>query len=264
VRTRFAGLSELEVEQLLNWLAEVRDAVLDGAGIERSETVVDVGAGTGLLTIGAAERVGADGDVLAIDQSVDALEELQRSTRVPNISYLVGFAEVLPLPDEHVDVVVMRSVLIYVHDKAEAAREAFRVLRPGGRISLFEPINSRNARLADLIDFGDHARAVASWEGECYAAPHDAMVNFDERDLERSFTEAEFVELIASLRETEQEMTSEQVLTAVGAPGRKSLLEEWAEAFSAAEVDSLAAAVRARPSYRTRWAGVYLTARKPG
>src|SRR5439155_21188463 len=124
------------------------DRVLGGARVDVGGTVADVGAGTGLLTLGAVERVGPDGDVLALDVSVDALEELRRNTSAPNISYLVGRADVLPLPDESVDVVLTRSVLIYVDDKAEAAREFQRVLRVGGRASLFEPINSRNLLLS--------------------------------------------------------------------------------------------------------------------
>lgn len=237
--------------------------MLDGARIARGETVVDLGAGTGLLTIGAVERVGPDGDVLAVDISVDALEELQRATRVPNISYAVGCAEVLPLTDESVDVVVMRSVLIYVHAKDEAARELFRVLRPGGRVSIFEPINSRNRRLSHLIDFGELAARVHAWEAERYSDPADPMLNFDERDLERLVGGAGFVDLSAVLRDTEQTIRAEQWLTAVGAPGRRSLLDDWAESFSSDEVEALARAVRAREAHSTSSTGLFLTARKP-
>src|SRR5439155_21086938 len=118
VRTRFAGWTQKEVANALEELGRWRDRVLDGARVDVGETVADVGAGTGLLTLGAVERVGPDGDVLALDVSVDALEELRRNTSAPNISYLVGRADVLPLPDESVDVVLTRSVLIYVDDKA--------------------------------------------------------------------------------------------------------------------------------------------------
>lgn len=248
---------------MLGRLGATRETVLDGARIAPAEVVVDVGAGTGLLTLGAAERVGPDGDVLAVDISVDALEELQRGTRVPNISYLVGTAQVLPFPDECVEVVVMRSVLIYVSEKGEAARELFRVLRPGGRISIFEPINSRNKRLTDLVDFGDLAPRLAEWESARYDDPSDPMLNFDEHDLERHFAEAGFVKHSSLLRDTVQELRAEQLLTAIGAPGRAALIDEWSETFSPLEVDRLTAAVRASSAYSTTWTGLFLAAEKP-
>ena len=105
------------------------DRVLDGAHLRAGDKVADVGAGTGLLTQRAAELVGPEGDVVAIDSSVDALEELRASTAAPNVSYLIGWADVLPLMDESVDVVVTHET--------EAARELFRVLRSGGRISMY-------------------------------------------------------------------------------------------------------------------------------
>jgi hypothetical protein len=71
-----------------------------------------------------AERVAPDGDVLVVDESVDALEELRARTRAPNIFYLVGCAEVLPLPDASVDEIVGAA------PNAEARTEFERVLRP--------------------------------------------------------------------------------------------------------------------------------------
>jgi ubiquinone/menaquinone biosynthesis C-methylase UbiE len=71
-----------------------------------------------------AERVAPDGDVLVVDESVDALEELRAKTRAPNVFYLVGWPEVLPLPDKSVDEVVGRP------PTPEAEREFTRVLRP--------------------------------------------------------------------------------------------------------------------------------------
>jgi ubiquinone/menaquinone biosynthesis C-methylase UbiE len=120
-----ALLLRLHVLPALN--ERLDDRVLDGARIRAGDKVADVSAG--LLTRGAVERVGPDGDVLAIDVSVDALEELRANTTAPNVSYLVGCAGVLPLMDESVDVVVTR--------KTEAASESFRVLRSGGRISMY-------------------------------------------------------------------------------------------------------------------------------
>jgi ubiquinone/menaquinone biosynthesis C-methylase UbiE len=223
--------------------------VLDGARIEAGQAVADVGAGTGLLALGAVERVGPEGDVIALDISVDALEELRANTTAANISYLVGQADVLPLRDASIDAVLTRSVLIYVDDKAEAAREFERVLRPGGRVSLFEPINSRNLRLwqaVDLSPLGELAERLQEWTERLYANPADPMLNFDATDLERFFTDAGFTEVAVDLVTSENEVEGDRYLNQVGAPGRPTILERWAGDFTPDEVAKLAEFVRGR------------------
>src|SRR5207253_10968933 len=96
----------------LDKLGRTRDRVLDAAGIQPGETVVDVGAGTGLLTLGAIERVGPDGEVLAIDVSADALDELRANARAANVAHFLAEAQALPLPDDSVDAVGTRPVLL--------------------------------------------------------------------------------------------------------------------------------------------------------
>jgi arsenite methyltransferase len=252
------------VADALRQLGGTRDRVLDGARLEPGHAVADVGAGTGLLALGAADRVGPDGDVLAIDVSVDALEEIRANSVAANISYFVGRADVLPLPDATIDAVVTRSVLIYVDDKAEVAREFLRVLRPGGRVSLFEPINQRNLRLwqaVDLSQLGDLGRRVQEWTEASYANSEDPMLNFDERDLERFFVAAGLADVGVVLCADEEEIAGERYLNHVGAPGRPTLLERWREAFPD-DVEQLAAFVAQR-SIPTRVEGAFVTGRKP-
>jgi arsenite methyltransferase len=265
VRTRFAGWSDEEVQDALDRLARTRDRVLDAAEIGPGDTVADVGAGTGLLTLGAVERVGPDDDVLAIDVSADALDELRANARAANISYFIGQAEALPLPDESVDVVVTRSVLIYVHDKAEAAREFFRVLRPGGRVSLFEPINSRNLLLSQAVDFsplGELGDRLREWNDAVYTNPEDPMLNFDESDLERFFADAGFVGVRVDLDAEENEASAERYLNQVGAPGRPTLLQRWREDFPPEDVERLVEFLRGR-TIPVRYSLAYLASRKP-
>jgi arsenite methyltransferase len=265
VRTRFAGWSDEEVREAVEELGRRRDRVLDGARLESGETVADVGAGIGLLALGALDRVGPDGDVLAIDISVDALEQLRANTTAPNVFYLVGSAEVMPLRDSSVDAVVTRSVLIYVDEKAEAAREFHRVLRPGGRVSLFEPINSRNLRLAQALDLsplGELGERLRAWNDDFYANKEDPMLNFDENDLERFFRDAGFDDLRVKLGTDEHEVEGERFLNQVGAPGRPTVLERWREDFDPADVERLAGFVRER-TIPLRHSHVFLTGRKP-
>jgi arsenite methyltransferase len=189
------------------------------------------------------------GDVIALDISVDALEELRANASAPNVSYLVGQADVLPLPDATVDALVTRAVLIYVDNKAEAAREFFRVLRSGGRVSLLEPINRHNLRLwqaVDLSPLGDLAGRVKEWTEESYANAEDPMLNFDEHDLERWFAAAGFTDVHVELGTKDDQIPGERYLNQVGAPGRPTILQRWTADFAGDDVEQLAAFVRAR------------------
>jgi arsenite methyltransferase len=253
------------VRVALEDLGRKRDRVLDRAHIEAGEVVADVGAGTGLLSLGAVERVGPDGDVVALDISVDALEELRANTHAPNIAYQIGTAEVLPLPDRAADAILTRSVLIYVMDKAEAAREFFRVLRPGGRVSLFEPINSHNLPLSQAADFsplGELGERLREWNESFYANRHDPMLDFDETDLERFFSAAGFADVELELGADEHEVSGARYLRQVGAPGRPTLLERWRDDFSSADIERLADFLHVR-TIPVRYPYVFLAGRKP-
>jgi SAM-dependent methyltransferase len=114
--------------------------------------------------------------------------------------------DLAPIPDASVDVVTTRSVLIYVDDKAASFREFHRVLRPGGRVSIFEPIN--NYFPWDSTDFWGHdATRVRDlvekiWAFEGWGEENDTsdpMMNFDESDLVRHADDAGFAEVHAEL-----------------------------------------------------------------
>jgi arsenite methyltransferase len=253
------------VRDALEELGRWRDRVLDGARIAAGETVADVGAGTGLLTLGAVGRVGPDGDVLAIDISVDALEELRAHANATNLFYLVGSAEVLPLTDDSLDAILTRSVLIYIKEKAEAAREFYRVLRQGGRVSLFEPINSRNLRLSQAVDFsplGELGERLQAWNEAFYANRDDPMIDFDESDLESFFLAAGFADVQLELGAVEHELSGGRYLNQVGAPGRPTVLERWREEFGPDDADRLEEFLRDR-SIAVRHPHAFLTATKP-
>ena len=188
--------------------------MLDKAQLRPDDTVLDVGAGDGLIAFGALERLGPDGQVIFSDISQDLLNHCQNAASAEGV---LGRCRFLLAPAEHlsavatgsVDVVTTRSVLIYVKDKAGALREFYRVLAPGGRISLFEPINV-------LMSDGDPSRfdgydmrpvqALQAKVGELYDSiqppGEDPMGDFDERDLLRHAEEAGFSNLDLELRVT--------------------------------------------------------------
>jgi arsenite methyltransferase len=175
-------------------LAQRADKVLDYAELADGETLVDVGCGEGLIGFRALER-GA-GTVIFSDISQDLLDFCREAAARFGVLERCRFVrapseDLAGIDDGSVDVVTTRSVLIYVADKASAFREFSRVLRPGGRISLFEPIN-RFARPAFVEDtwVGYDVRSIRGIAGKLRAVydaiqppDTDPMLDFDERDL---------------------------------------------------------------------------------
>ena len=123
-------------------LVQVRDKVLDRAVLKQGERLLEVGAGEGWIGLGvfgrgAGEVVFSDISTNVLDACREAAEELGVADRC---EYVEAAADDLSaLEDASVDAVTTRSVLIYVAEKQQALREFFRVLRPGGRVSLSSP-----------------------------------------------------------------------------------------------------------------------------
>jgi len=179
-----------------------RDKVLDLARLREGETVLDVGCGEGLIAFGALER-GA-GSVIFSDISVDLLNLCREAATalgvVDRCRFVQASADKLdPISDTAVDVVTTRSVLIYVSDKPAAFREFAGVLRPGGRIAIFEPINRFAVRTADtwagydLTPLGDLGPRLCAVYDAVQPRDFDPMRDFDERDLIRLADDADFL-----------------------------------------------------------------------
>ena len=116
--------------------APVIDQVLKLANLQPGETVLDLGTGTGAVAILAATQVGATGRIKAIDISPEMLTKAAarlQNLQLTNIDLLEGGAEALPANGRSIDAVVASLSLMYVIDRAAAAQEIARVLRPGGR-----------------------------------------------------------------------------------------------------------------------------------
>ncbi len=122
---------------------QVRDRVLSRAGLRRGAVVVDLGCGFGLLSLEAARLVGPEGRVYAVDADREALRVLGERAEAKGYAHLSALcAEVppVPLPDDAADAVVARSFLSYQEDRPAVLRECLRLLRPGGRLSVCEPV----------------------------------------------------------------------------------------------------------------------------
>jgi SAM-dependent methyltransferase len=107
--------------------------------LQAGERVIDVGCGTGLDTLIAAQQVGPSGTVVAVDMTAEMRQKTQEGVRemgLSNVEVRDGFAETLPVEDGFADVVISNGVVNLCPDKRAVFREMLRVLRPGGRIQV--------------------------------------------------------------------------------------------------------------------------------
>lgn len=109
------------------------------AGLVAGESVIDLGCGAGIDTLLAAQLVAPGGRVIGLDTLPEMLAQAEANARdgaITNVEWLRGELESIPLPDASVDVAISNGVLNLSPRKGRAMSEIFRVLRPGGRISL--------------------------------------------------------------------------------------------------------------------------------
>ena len=180
---------------ILAQLAPVRDRVLGGAEPLAGATLLDVGTGDGLVGLGALERVGPDGMVIFSDVSPALLEHAREAVAARGLLDRARFVQasaddLAAIADASVDAVTTRSVLIYVADKPRAFAAMHRVLAPGGRLSLFEPINRLTSPEPadrfwgyDVGEVWDLADKVKASYGDLEDPAVAAMTDFDDRDL---------------------------------------------------------------------------------
>jgi arsenite methyltransferase len=208
---RFSGDQSAMQEALTKFLYPVRDEVLNHANLGEGEILLDVGCGDGLIAFGALEKVGTS-RVIFSDISQPLLDHAQSLASEMNLlgrcQFLNASADDLSsITDAIVDVVTTRSVLIYVSAKQQAFNEFQRVLKPGGRISLFEPINRFAFPEApgrflgyDVRPIRETAEKVEALYQSIQPPATDPMTDFDERDLVRFAEEARFKEIHLELQ----------------------------------------------------------------
>ena len=181
-------------EAMLDELRAVRDRILEYGKFADDRTLLDVGCGDGLIAFAALERT-QRGAVWFADISEPLLRHARELAAEANVGDRCRFVrasadDLQGVPSDFFDLVTTRSVLIYVSDKQKALAEFHRVLKPGGRISLFEPINRFPVPVPDNL--------MSAYQGYEIGPVHDlwdkvavlrcpgaiqSMIDFDERDL---------------------------------------------------------------------------------
>jgi arsenite methyltransferase len=278
IRTRRTGGDPEQEARMLEELAVVRDRVLDNARLSGGEVLLDAGCGNGLIGFGALDR--SAGEVVFADVSTPLLDDCRELAAKAGVldrcRFLEARAEDLgELADASVDVVTTRSVLIYVKDKGRAFAEFHRVLRPGGRLSIFEPINrfgmdERAGTWGYTLDREAAALMAKVTAPEVIQqGPDDPMVDFDERDLLALVEAAGFfpvkLDYVAEVRPFEPRRW-ETALHSSGNPKIPTLAEAMEQALTTEERERLVAQLRpAVEEGRGVWRmGVaYLSATRP-
>jgi SAM-dependent methyltransferase len=157
------------------------------AQLNAGETVLDLGSGGGIDVLLSARRVGRAGKAYGLDMTDEMLalaRENQRRAGVENVEFLKGEIEHIPLPDNSVDVVISNCVINLSADKDRVLREAFRVLKPGGRFAVSDVVTRGEVppdlRKNMLLWVGCIAGALRDYD---YAAKL-AKAGFDGIDIE--------------------------------------------------------------------------------
>ena len=139
-----------------------RERLLRPARLERGESVLDVGCGTGTLAIAAKRVVGPGGDVHGIDASPEMVARARKKAvrARAEITFETAFAQALPYPDARFDVVLSTVMLHHLpgRTRLEGVREMRRVLEPGGRLLAVDFVRSSAKRRGLLAHFHRHGR----------------------------------------------------------------------------------------------------------
>lgn len=168
--------SKLYPEELLATLPEADSTVSYGCGdpitlasLQPGQTVVDLGSGAGLDCFFAARKVGESGKVIGVDMTPEMLNRARESAKrmnLSNVEFREGFIEEIPVVSNSADVIISNCVINLSPDKQKVFNEAYRVLKPGGKLAVSDIVTS--GPLPEFVK-----QSMAAWAG-CVAGAVDA------------------------------------------------------------------------------------------
>jgi SAM-dependent methyltransferase len=149
------------------------------AGLATGQTVLDLGSGAGIDVFMAARQVGPAGHVIGVDMTPAMLEKANRNKAkvgLDNVEFRHGYIEALPVEDDSVDVIISNCVINLSPDKPAVFREAFRVLKPGGRLAASDMVTQGRFSPQERADASAWAGCISGAEdvGDYVAAMHAA------------------------------------------------------------------------------------------
>jgi len=159
------------------------------ANLRPGETVVDIGSGGGMDAFLAARKVGPEGKVIGVDMTPAMLERARRTAHkagVLNVEFREGRAEALPVTEQSVDVILSNCVINLSEDKGQVFHEAYRILKPGGRLEVSDIVTSAALPLAARQNAASWAECVSGALPESEYLDLIAQAGFEQVQVRRS------------------------------------------------------------------------------
>jgi arsenite methyltransferase len=176
------------------------------AAMQPGEVVIDLGSGAGFDCLLAARKVGTSGRVIGVDMTHEMLKKARdnaASVGASNVEFRLGDIEHLPIADNMADVILSNCVINLVPNKAQVFREAFRVLKPGGRLAISDVVNTKplttdlaadRALLCGCVAGAAPVRDLETWLQAAGFADVQVSVKSESRDLVASWAPGRGIE----------------------------------------------------------------------
>ncbi len=237
-KTRYEGLDKSEIINSQKWLNSICDFILNFSKIKRTDTVIDVGCGLGFLGLKILEAQKGLGNVIFLDSDEECLNECQK--RINNLKINSGYmilnsdCSKIPLENNFVDNVVIRSVLAHVDNKKEALSEIYRIMKYNSIICDFEPVISQNKHYWEILpnDLVEKYSMFKNYEEIIWNDMSDSLLNYDYTTLHDLYEQVGFsnIKIIKHILPINMKVDNEIVdswFNTKPAPNKKSLKEKF-------------------------------------